>query len=138
MQTQSSQFGPRIYTILGDHGVGKSAFVYRLVNGRFNGKYIQDLTVKTVKIGDDVYQIGVGSNYIGKYQPCSKYILMFDLTDINTLHYVLAISQTLGNFPKVFLGNKSDLINRLPTYQIQALLTGHEFHEISVLNGNGI
>lgn len=112
--------------LIGDGGVGKSAFVNRHRTGEFDARYIPTMGVNVVpltfntnygkitfKVWDCAGQEKFGGLREGYYQQAQGAICMFDLTSRitckNIAHWILSVCGVVPNIPFVICGNKCDM-----------------------------
>ena len=138
--------------LVGDGGVGKSAFVKKLRFGTFSGKYIATM-------GVDVHPIKFNTNYgpiifkvwdtAGQekfsrledryYVQSDAAILMYDLkseiTHLSLKQFDLNITDVCGDIPRVVCANKSDTID---TYTSNVKSFPYEYINISSLDNQGM
>jgi len=93
--------------ILGDHSVGKTTFISRILTGEFDNNIVDTQTILNYNnLGHNIITT-TDLNY------SDAVILMFDLTNHNSINYVLNQLNLLNGFgiPIILVGNKSDLNN---------------------------
>lgn len=115
--------------LVGNYGVGKTAFVKRIRTGDFQQKYIATQGVDvcpltlTTNYGDIIFKIWdcagqekFGGLRDGYYMGAQGAILMIDLSavdpTINASNWIQSIKRVTNEIPLVVCGNKSDLPNK--------------------------
>lgn len=118
--------------LLGDGAVGKTSLIHKFVTDKFDDKYIstigtkvtkKDLRLKekgceillTLMIWDVLGQKGYRSVQASSYKGGEGVLLVCDLTRKETLaslkeYWIPELTKVTGNIPKVFVGNKCDLV----------------------------
>lgn len=112
--------------LIGDGGVGKTTFVKKLANDKFNKKYIATLGVDVLPIDKDSITYNIwdcagqekfGGLKDGYYISSDVCICMFDLTSKSTF---LHIEKWINEFQRVapgksilIVGNKSDMVGEI-------------------------
>ena len=94
--------------LVGDNSVGKTSFVSRLATDKFQS---------TNDYNNFYYQVndGIIYNFIfTKLEEASYVLLMFDLSNINSLNYVDDFLRQKINKNIILIGNKRDLIKYIP------------------------
>ena len=105
--------------LVGAAGVGKTAFVNRLMTGDFNPKYEATRGVIRTKFGDDyeICEFSSQERYSGSLEeeklPLETYaIVMFNLTDVSSFqearYWIDRLKQFSPNIKIVLCGNKID------------------------------
>ncbi|XP_062523073.1 ras-related protein Rab-7L1-like [Corticium candelabrum] len=151
--------------VIGDSGVGKTAFVNQYVSGHYRGitkqtfgvafalKVIQWTDAETVRL--QLWDIAGQERFTSMtrvyYKNSAGCVLMFDITDRQSFHNVVKWKRDLDSkvsshdgdpIPCILLANKTDLVNRAISYEeIQRLSQEHDFlcwTEVSVKNNVNI
>ena len=138
--------------LVGDGGVGKTAFVTRHLIGEFEKKYIATIGVEVHPLGfhtnvgqacfniwDTAGQEKFGGLRDGYYVRGECAIVMFDLTNKRTLRnaakWIRDIRKTCGDIPMVLCGNKTEVADRkVAPDDVRAFLAGFpglQYYEIS-------
>ncbi len=135
--------------VVGDGGVGKSAFLKRHRTGDFENKYIATMGVDVMPLtfntnyGLIIFKMwdcaglekfgGLKQEY---YQGADGAIVMFDLgsriTCRNVSAWIHSVREVVPNIPVIICGNKCDLRDRKVTGRIEAQdLSNVVYYEIS-------
>jgi len=101
--------------LIGDHNVGKTAFITRHLTGEFIKKYestnYSEVWPLKFNTSDGEIVFNVCINNVPHDIDCA--IMMFDLTDRSTFNYCISqynkFFKTLSDIPVILLGNKCDL-----------------------------
>jgi len=118
--------------LLGDGAVGKTSLIKMFVTDKFDDKYITTIGTKVTKkdlrfnidqkevvltllIWDVLGQKGYTSVQASSYRGGEGVMLVCDLTRKDTLaslkeYWIPELEKVVGNIPKVFVGNKCDLV----------------------------
>ena len=122
----SSSVDSRAIGILGDAGVGKTAFINALKGIRFEPRYRETgiCHVHTVMMGDRIINLWdtpgqdkyseLKYNFVGSLDAV---ILMFDLMSLTSFksiakHWIPFVKERFGDIPVVVVGNKADCKDR--------------------------
>ena len=91
--------------ILGDNSVGKTTFISKFVNGQFNNNIVDTQTINNYD------NLGCNIVITNDVTYSDAIILMFDVTNQNSINFVLNQLNLLNGFgiPVVLVGNKTDL-----------------------------
>ena len=135
--------------LIGDAGVGKSAFLKRHRTGEFEKKYIATMGIDLIpltfntnygqiilKMWDCAGQEKFGGLRDGDYQGAQGAIVMFDLgsrvTCRNVIPWIHNVRSVVPYIPVIICGNKCDLREKKITGRIEAQdLPGVEYYEVS-------
>ncbi len=118
--------------MLGDGAVGKTSLIHKYVTDKFDDKYITTIGTKVTKkdlrfktadgeiiltllIWDILGQKGYTSVQASSYKGGEGVLLVCDLTRKDTLdslkdYWIPELEKVTGDVPKVFVGNKCDLV----------------------------
>jgi|SRR3989338_8783411 len=112
--------------VVGEHGVGKTSTIHRLLTGSFNTntKTDEKINVYTSYFNESKINIwDIDGDFYGKdmyYIGSNAAIIMFDVTNTKSLisvkQYIKDINNICGNIPIIILGNKKDMIMQQVEY----------------------
>lgn len=142
--------------LLGDGGVGKTAFVKRYLEHKFEPRYIATIGVEvrpfiaTSKLSMSIWDTAGQERFMGNrgssYIDCDAVIIMFDLTAKITFRHIENWYNDIPNrtsIPIVIVGNKNDIgkrkvfINEIDKF-IESKPNKHIVYcDISVKTGSG-
>ena len=142
--------------LLGDQGTGKTSLILKYIKNKFSSEYISTLGVdfltKDLKIRDAnikliIWDIGGQEQWERKLQyflkGTSGAIIVSDITRPPT---VQSIGKWIGHLQKiagedvpfVVVGNKDDLVRRVPTIEIKKMSLGKPYFETSAKTGDHV
>ena len=145
--------------IIGDQNVGKSNFIFRFTENKFNESHQvtigMDVKVKNITIDNKVYKIqifdtsgqeafkSISRNY---YLRAQGILLMFDLTNKYTFQnlekWIKEIYNVRDKIPLIIIGNKSDLENKIEVKDDEVIQFGNKinasYYKTSAKNGKNI
>lgn len=123
--------------LLGECGVGKSSFVIKYVEGRFETYYVttigKEISTKRIKYNDTFYTINFTvtsghpefkEDYTATYEHVDFFLMFYDVTNRKTFDNLKSYVQDLRNYffkyknksiNVIFIGNKCDEKNRQVT-----------------------
>ena len=145
--------------IIGDQNVGKSNFIFRFTENKFNESHQvtigMDVKVKNITIDNKVYKVqifdtsgqeafkSISRNY---YLRAQGILLMFDLTNKYTFQnlekWIKEIYNVRDKIPLIIIGNKSDLENKIEVKDDEVIQFGNKinasYYKTSAKNGKNI
>lgn len=137
--------------LLGDGGVGKSAFVKRHLDGIFEKKYIATMGVDVhpfrqnnvcFNLWDCAGKEIFGGLRDGYYIQAQGAIFFFDLTNklslVNLQKWIQDCHRVTGNIPCIIVGLKSDIPNVIEDEEVKKYIGDIPYVKVSSKNKNNI